>query len=201
VPPYRPVIQIDWDSTINDFDGHYVKTLNALYKTDYKLEDLVHWDWVREHAPEGSVEHMWDVVFHNYGWNMDIPAKTGAVLAVNRLVDAGWDVHIVSARPENHQHFLLDWLVENGITGVHANIRMEKSQYAEDINAWYAVEDSPRATEYLRKVCPVYLIDMPYNQDVPEMEVVQTDVGSYDNRVIRVPSLWVAVEELLNVGK
>jgi hypothetical protein len=184
--------QLDWDSTINDFDGHFVTTMNEKFGTNHKPEDLAEWDWVRTHD-QHIVDYMWgSSSFNNKEWNLAIPPKPGAVLAVNRLLDAGAIVDVVTARPKVHKKWLEQWLEQNGIYGRYltAWCNEEKSGHAHFWSVNAAVDDSPKAVDYLRRVCTTYLVDMPYNQDV-------ATVSAKGFPVIRVPSLWEAVEQII----
>jgi uncharacterized HAD superfamily protein len=185
--------QIDWDSTINDFDRHFVNTLNDTFGTNHSVSDMTSWDWVRGHG-DYETEYMWGIkVFGSMEWNMAIPPKVGSVLAVNRLIDAGAKVDVVTARPHHHKPWLREWLDAQGLHRARAYVNQHKSVHAEKYGVTAAVDDSPLAVEHLRQVVPVYLIDMPYNQYVP--------ISEKWFPVVRVPSLWLAVEDIFESAK
>ena len=189
-------ILIDFDSTLNQFDQHLLDAINAKFGTFYEVREWTYWAFPRagEGMTQEEADFAWGVeLFKNRDWTLTIPPAPGAVLATNRLLDAGFDVHVVSARFKYMRRWIKQWLEQNGIyskTGdgdLAVATHSDKKGYARAYDIGVAIEDAPHNAIDLSAVCPVYLIDQPWNRNVIE-----------GGPITRVESVWEAVEDLLS---
>jgi hypothetical protein len=188
---YLGKILVDWDSTVNDFDGFLLQTLNDRFGSAYVLGDMKTWDFLREMDPE-HVQHTWgESVYHNREWTLAIPPLPGAILGMNRLRDAGYYLRIVTARTGKHLEWVQEWLTNQGVRGIEVTCAdsKDKAKWAERWGYNIAIEDAPHHVLALADVCErVYMVEKPYNSHVN------------GKRIERVPSLWVATERILDRG-
>ena len=97
------------------------------------------------------------------------PATCGAVEGVSHLRAAGWELVGITARPPHLACVTTRWLAEQGLglDAVHHTAVGSKASVAQRLGVDVAVEDNPTEAELLAAVCRSYLLDHPYNRDVP----------------------------------
>jgi hypothetical protein len=183
-------VMVDFDSTLNDFDGHLLRTLNEQFGSNYVLGDIKTWDFIREMDPE-HVQHTWgENVYYSRNWTLSIPPLPGAVLAMNRLRDAGWYVRVVTARDGVMLDWVKQWLRNEGLGWIGVSCTDKKAEWVERYGYAVAIDDAPHHVLNLQSTSldRVYMIDKPYNSHIVEERTF--------GKVIRVHSLWMAVEDL-----
>jgi hypothetical protein len=180
-------VLVDWDSTINDFDGAVIASLNEKFGSTYVVGDMKTWEWLRELDPE-HMKHTWgDSMFRNYRWTMAIPPLEGAAVALRKLMTNGFTPRIVTARDQSMKGWVEDWLRINRFPKIKVTYNHHKVQWAERYGYTVAVEDAPHhVLEFADANMAVYMIDKPYNSHIEERW-----------NIVRVGSLLDAVERYI----
>ena len=113
----------------------------------------------------------------------------GAQTGVRRLLDAGWEVVGITARPSRLARVTTDWLSAWGILvdAVHHTNVGAKAEVARALGVQAAIEDNPFEAELLGEVCQSWLLDRPYNRDHPLQRA--TRLSSWDDAVGRLCQL------------
>lgn len=189
-------VLIDWDSTMNDFDGHLVETLNDYFGSTYVVGDMKTWDWLRELEPE-HLQHTWgEKVYNSPEWTASIPILPGVVPGISTLLRAGYAARVVTARGKTHEPWVRAWLDAHGMMNVPLTMAdgKDKAKWAKRYGYTLAIEDAPHHVIELAEVCDmVYMVDKPYNAHVG----TKYHPDSLQN-IVRVASLWEAVERILD---
>ncbi len=119
-------------------------------------------------VPEARFTAFLDETFEDPSLYEQAPTTSGAVAGVAQLVEAGWQVVGITARPSHLAPVTVDWLSHHRIpveTVYHTPVGT-KAEVAARIGADVAVEDNPREAESLAEVCHSWLFDQPYNRVV-----------------------------------
>lgn len=96
-----------------------------------------------------------------------------------------YDIHLVTARPVKLWNVTHEWLLGHAVPYLAVSHQPSKVAYAVRMGIKVFVEDKREAAIELAEVCrEVYLVDWPYNR------------GKLPNNVIRVASLWAAVDRI-----
>lgn len=98
------LIALDADGVLLDFDAAYVNLWEKIY--GYRPKELnpeAYWAFNRYDIPYLKDEELaeFKANFDDHFWE-NVPALPGAVQAVNRLYNAGYDIVCVSALPEQY---------------------------------------------------------------------------------------------------
>jgi uncharacterized HAD superfamily protein len=93
----------------------------------------------------------------------------GACFGVASLLDAGWRVVGITARPDHLVPVTRTWLAAHGLEleAVHHTPVGTKSAVARRLGVRTTVEDNPHEAELLGDVCESWLLDRPYNREHP----------------------------------
>lgn len=191
-------VLVDFDSVLNNFDERMLQSINQRFGTTMRPMDLVSWDSLRASAKALTKEqeqYAWGPeVFGSAQWNASLRPTPGGISSLWRLYDLGVSLHVVTARPPEHGVFLGKWLQTYGVDGiVRWSTNNDKRTYALTNGITYAFDDSPRQIQELLTVCPVAVIDRPYNGD-GSLFTSRPLVPLFGYR--RYPSLYLAVEDL-----
>jgi uncharacterized HAD superfamily protein len=119
--------------------------------------------------PEAPFQAFLDETFNDPGLYDQAPPCSGAVAGVSQLVEAGWDVVGITARPPHLARVTSAWLARQRIPlrSVHHTLVGTKAAVAAGLGVDVAVEDNPHEAESLAEVCHSWLFDQPYNRDFP----------------------------------
>lgn len=169
-----PNVLIDIDDTLADLSSVMLAWVNERLDPPLRYDDLT-----REHRERGSGRYQ-ELVTEALREpdRFDVRPYPGALAAVRKLHDAGYGIHIASARKEHWHRTTVDWLARHGFAGfvrqVHPRGSGEqgiefKRAAAERIGAAAAFDDTLNVVLAVSEVCPrTYLIDRPWNRgDVP----------------------------------
>jgi uncharacterized HAD superfamily protein len=165
------VIALDLDGVLCDLgpcvaariaDRFGVATHPSSWRT-YDLRAL------RLGVPERSLNAFLDEVFDDPELYAEGALHDGATYGVRQLLDAGWRLVGVTARPVHLAAVTRAWLRHHGLdlATVHHTPVGTKAAVARRIGAVAAVEDNPMEAELLADVCESWLLDRPYNRDYP----------------------------------
>jgi uncharacterized protein len=91
----------------------------------------------------------------------------GACFGVAQLVDAGWELVGITARPGHLAPVTRHWLAAHGLAlgAVHHTPVGTKAAVARRLGVAATIEDNPTEAEMLGRVCDSWLLDRPYNRD------------------------------------
>ncbi len=120
-------------------------------------------------VPQAPFKAFLDGVFADPALYEAAVVADGAVAGVERLLDAGWRLVGITARPAYLAEITTAWLTAHGLAleAVHHTTVGAKAAVAERLGVAATVEDNPREADQLAKVCESWLIDRPYNRDYP----------------------------------
>jgi uncharacterized HAD superfamily protein len=167
---------VDFDDTLADLYGTLQTSCNERFGTDYSPSMVTGWDWWREATPKEHGDFVWgDECFNSCEWTLSIPPAPFAVEVTQRLAEMGEQLFVVSDRPQHMWIWLAEWLGKHNIPYAEVYTTNKKNyprkiDVAEALSLTIAVEDAPHhGTEMPASGLfdMVYLIDKPYNRDVP----------------------------------
>ena len=120
-------------------------------------------------VPEHSLAAFLDGVFDDPELYERAALHDGAGFGVHQLVDAGWTLVGITARPAHLASVTRAWLSRHGLDlhGVHHTRVGTKAEVARRLNVVAAIEDNPVEAELLGSVCESWLLDRPYNREFP----------------------------------
>lgn len=172
-PAPKPVVFVDVDDTIADTQNHVLRHINEGREQPYVYDKLTQ-DF-RMGNNEGkeydaAVKHL---------LRPEIMTETaplaGALAAMERLHDAGYEVHIVSARRELLHNTTEEWLAKHGFADFVEHIHRRpaslkgkafKGQLAQLVKPVALFDDTlDVALELVDVVDTIYLIDKPWNNE------------------------------------
>ena len=140
-------------------------------------------------VPEQRLRAFLDEVFEDPSLYEEGAPQDGAVRGVAHLLDAGWRLVGITARPPHLAEVTLAWLRHHGLPleEVHHTPAGTKAQVARHVGALATVEDNPYEAELLGAVCDSWLLDHPYNCSYP-LERARR-LGSWEDAVGRLCQL------------
>lgn len=117
--------------------------------------------------PEARFHAFLDEIFADPDLYAAAPVAEGAVAALTTLVDAGWRLVGITARPPQLAAATEEWLDRNRLRldGVHHTSVGVKAAVAARLGVDAMVEDNPAEAELLAEVCQSWLLDRSYNRD------------------------------------
>lgn len=120
-------------------------------------------------VPEVPFGAFFDEIFADPGLYEESPVADGAAGAMASLVDAGWELVGITARPTHLAAATRAWLDRHNLplSGVHHSPVGAKAEVASRLGVTAAIEDNPREAELLGEICQSWLLDRPYNRDYP----------------------------------
>ena len=140
-------------------------------------------------VPEQPFRSFLDEVFADPDLYDTAPPADGAAWGVRRLLEAGWRVVGITARPPFLAEVTRRWLARHGLPldEVHHTDVGRKSDVAARLGVAVTVEDNPHEADQLAAVCESWLLDRPYNADY-ELERARR-LKSWDDAVGRLCQL------------
>ena len=186
-------ILVDIDDTTGETQRQALLHINQRSSRPYIFEELT------RSFREGK-EKEYDELFRDFLQKPELigevkPTKR-ALNALQALHGAGHTIHIASARKEVLHQITEDWLKLHGFADyvhhIHPRQDHEKTEafkirVARDNSILVAFDDTYRVAEALSGVgVTTYLIDKPWNQDIPE-----------SNNIVRAEDFYVGVQNFL----
>ena len=172
-PPTQPIVFVDVDDTIADTGRHVLQHINQGSGPSYVYDKLT-LDF-REGNREGKAYN--DAVLQLLRPEIMIETAplAGALAAMERLHNAGYAVHIVSARQEPLHQTTEQWLQKHGFADFVDEIHPRpsrlkgkafKRELAEQLKPVALFDDTLDVTlELAAAVATVFLIHKPWNKD------------------------------------
>jgi len=155
---------IDLDGVVANLMTPFLKEINKRFNLELKYEDIISYrfeDWVPVDIED--LRAIWESP--EFIWGQ--PLLPWARWGINRLIDFGYSVYIVTARKSHLKTFTLEWLKKHKIpfdeivTGKYE----EKWSYIERNGLDIFIEDRTKNALEAGKFCKrVYLVDKPYNR-------------------------------------
>ena len=118
-------------------------------------------------VPERSLHAFLDEVFDDPALYDQGARHDGASHGVSQLLEAGWRLVGITARPAHLAPVTRAWLARYGfeLDDVHHTPVGTKAAVARRVGAVAAIEDNPVEADLLGAVCESWLLDRPYNRD------------------------------------
>ena len=170
----KPAVLVDIDDTIADAQTVLLEHVNLMSPVQYRLEDLTRAS--REHNDNDYNRLVAQLLKQPDIIGSYLPFED-AVTAMEKLHQAGFEIHIASSRREVLHAVTTQWLRLHGfadfITRVHPRSstsrgHLFKVEAASIVNAVAAFDDTFDVVEALSSTVPVvYLIDRPWNHGEP----------------------------------
>lgn len=117
-------------------------------------------------VPEDRFSAFLDETFADPELYAAAPVCEGVPKALAALVEAGWRLVGITARPAHLAPATSAWLVRQGLPleDVHHTAVGTKAEVARRLRAAATIEDNPAEAELLAEVCESWLLDRPYNR-------------------------------------
>jgi uncharacterized HAD superfamily protein len=181
----KPVLGIDFDDVVYDFNGGYIAWHNKKYGTTVTYENLSSHDMAK--VWRVPIETVWQRVdeFHRELDEDSVPLMPGAQLAL-KLLKERYQLEIITARSlsiKEKTYACLRALDIEVFSAVHFTNEYDphpdyetrsKLAICEEIGAVALIEDAPRNAAAVAPHLPVYLPDRPWNrtEEIPNVERV-----------------------------
>ena len=194
----QPVILVDVDDVIAHFRSTFSEWLEAEkgVKTDPECKEYYNVSALLDVGipPEKAFRD-----FIDDGGFSKIPEDTNVIAAINQLKDAGYWIHLVTARPSDNLRCLYNtytWLGKSSLKFDAIDFSGEKFRWLAD-QPFYnegkvvcAIDDSPKhSSEYAKHGVQVLTPSLSYNQELRNVKGVTLFDPSKDNLVELVESL------------
>lgn len=178
----KKIIAVDIDEVLADFIAYFVEYHNLTYKTSMTKDKVFSFSLheVFEVTKEDITSKM--IRFSEEGHDTKITLVPGAKEGIDELLKKGYELHLVTSRPEAIRPQTEKWIEKNfpgKFTNLHhafnPNIhakgsKMKKWEICKEIGAGVLIEDFlPNAIGCSENGINVLLMDAPWNQteDLP----------------------------------
>lgn len=121
---------------------------------DYAVEK------VYPELPDGFCHNL----YNDSSFVAKMPVVKGAREGARLLSDLG-EIYYVSARPAHLLDVTIEWLCEHDFPVGDVWLSEDKAEAVQMFGLELFVEDAPHHALALAQVCPVYLLDYPWNRD------------------------------------
>lgn len=118
-------------------------------------------------VPEAPFRSFIDEVFADPGLYERAPVAPGAGHGLACMVEAGWRIVAITARPPHLAGVTRSWLRRAGLPvgEVHHAEMGQKAAVARALGTEATLEDNPHEAELLAEVCRSWLLERPYNRE------------------------------------
>ena len=174
-------IYIDFDDCLCETARHFSVLAAELFGKDVPYEDIRYFDLQKSFSlTEEQYEYMM-AEGHKPSALLSYAETPGAALTVNRWLDLGYDISIITGRPYSSYEASREWLDQHGFERVRLYClnkysrdgfyrNSEASLELEDYYAMkfdYAIEDSPAAFKFFHHLpdLKVLVYDRPWNRE------------------------------------
>ena len=161
-------VLLDLDEVINTMTHHWIETLNCIYGTTVKFNDIKEWD-MKEAFPTLTEEEIYNPLNLQAFWN-GVKVMDGAKEGINNLLSLGHEIYIVTSAHPDTIKWKAEWLQRElpEIPWSHVIVANNKSLIKGDI----LVDDGLHNLcdgEYIK-----ILFDKPWNRKVDRRKI--TDI-------------------------
>lgn len=173
-----PVIACDLDGVLNDPLGPLMDWINMAFGCDIDQIDVTDWDnvlnVVRNQSGTMVSDEAWNACRRGF-WTSnkvlaDLPVMLPMLTALARVRGMAKSLHIVTERGDETLGMTRAWLDGHGVPYDRIALRRDKAAYCREQRIRYIVEDDPEIALSCHNVgVGVFLIDQPYNRNVPPL--------------------------------
>jgi len=124
------IVLLDVDGVLADFTGHLTTLINASFKSQLNPQTYTEWDFLQSHLSEEQRKFAHDVLADGLFWRNQ-PVMPGARQAVERIRNAGHEIHFVTNRWFGCRDWIdarTDWLKSN-MDASHKHIHAAGEKY------------------------------------------------------------------------
>jgi uncharacterized protein len=173
----KPVIAIDFDDVVFNFNGHFIPWHNEHHGSDVTYEGTYTFSMTDVYGVDADtlLERVRTFAHTQHHTVLPIP---GAVSALKRLMTQ-YELHIVTSRSETLHDTTSEWLAHhvpgvfhhlhftNGFGGLSHHEKRSKSDVCTDINARVHIDDAYMHAEEvaINAGIPTILPDRPWNRN------------------------------------
>jgi len=173
----KKVIAVDADEILAAFLDHFLFFHNTRYKTNLGKNDI--FSFRMEELFGINEEEVLRRIDEYYAARLilDIVPVEGAIEGVNALLDKGYELQIVTARPPSYKHLTVEWVERHfpkKFNQIHFAFnpfnknseRLTKAQVCKQIGAEVLIDDSiVNARDCAENGITVYLMHTNWNKD------------------------------------
>jgi 5'(3')-deoxyribonucleotidase len=165
---------IDFDDTIADLHGAFIRCTNERFGTAYTMRDVTSWNHFRE-QPKEIGDFIWTTCYPDADWFLaEVQPLPGAIDALVDLITnidgIADDVKIVTARHPDLTPMAAEWLERHLPDGVNVTVissPKRKALVCRDYDLNVVVEDGPHNLAQMNAYRQrLFLVDCPWNADV-----------------------------------
>ena len=173
-------IYIDFDDCLCETARYFSVLVKEMYGKDIPYEQIRFFNLQDSfHLTDGQFEQLM-IEGHRPSALLSFEEIPGAVDTVNRWIDAGHQVNIITGRPYSAYEPSQEWLLRHGLEQVKLyclnkygrDAFIKNSDFSLELDDYYkmhfdfAIEDSPNAFQYLThlKDARIMVFDRPWNQ-------------------------------------
>lgn len=161
-------IAVDMENVLADPKSWFLEVYNRRHGTNYAIEDVDHWDWVRTEIEFQEFMDTIDAGWRHHRDQID-PLARNLDETLDRLArSTGATIDIVTARTGVESE-MQAWLADHGVTTYEAFISIEPSDTKAQLGYDYYIDDSPRLATNLRDTQTQFLVEWPWNRDAREL--------------------------------
>ena len=172
-------IGFDIDGTITTPDN-LVPLIQKKYDANFKYEDLVEYE-VNKVLGVGRREILKFFKDNHNGIILNPNMMEDSVKTINRLIEEGHEVHLITARHKLTKKDTFVWLKREGIlvdeSKVHFLGNHNKEELIQDLKLDIYVDDRIetllKVNEVMKGGCKTIVIDAPYNRGYQESDVIR----------------------------
>lgn len=182
---------IDYDSTLADTGRMRIDAINEHFGTSFTSGIFTQWNNTGYLTNEQDAWSWGDECFLNIDLQADAYPMPHAIDAMQRMIEEGEQMMIVSDRPPSLFEVTRDWLDRQGLDTIRLLFTKHKHSKSGDVKGAltklqaaylyklnYVVEDAPHHSvnlankDYIEKV---YLLTMPYNQGIEHEKITRVN--------------------------
>jgi len=157
----------DCDEILADFVGPYLEMVNDHFGAQLTAEDLA--DYYVEKTL--GVDRSEVQVVLNEAWKsenlINIPAYPEGITALNKIKEAGHEIHIITSRGPEIRDTTKRWLKKHGVKYDTLTLTGHTNKYepAQKLKLDYFVEDNPRHANSVAELgVSVFVPEYPWNR-------------------------------------
>jgi uncharacterized HAD superfamily protein len=176
----KKIIAVDIDEVLADFFSYFVYFHNLMYKTKVSKKDMKKYYLNEVFEVDRAEMHIRYMEFKSLHLLEQLNPVKGAVDGLKKLIEMGFDLHLVTARPQIIEEETRKWLsvhfkdiylpIHFTHPGTGNSHHLKKSEICKEIGAEILIDDHmENALDCAENGIKVFLMDAPWNQteDLP----------------------------------
>lgn len=166
-------IGLDIDGILAATDKATLAALSRHYGVELRFADWHSWFMSACWPQYADIDAQAQTLFDDPAFMAAVPPLPGAVDGATALSRLG-EIHYITSRPDHLAPCVAEWLARHGFPAGQTHIgRAKKADLAASIGLAFHVEDAAHHATAVAEVCPVYLFDYPWNQDVSHPRIIR----------------------------